>query len=504
MSNVTESKAPTRIPDAGVDRDALLDRMRAMRADDADWRRGRTWSLVYHAGDAHQAFLKAAHNLFFSENGLNPIAFKSLKTMEADVVRMTAAMLHGDAKTVGTMTSGGTESILLAVKAYRDRARRHRPWILRPEIVAPKTVHVAFDKAAHYFGLRIRHAPVGDDFRVDVRAMKRLIGRNTVMIAASAPQYPHGVIDPIEEIGALALEAGLPFHIDACIGGFVLPWVERLGYPLPMWDFRVSGVTSISADLHKYGYSAKGASTITYRSMNDLKHQFFVSTDWPGGIYASPSMPGTRPGGAIAAAWAAMQALGESGYIELTRQAMEGRDALRTGIEAIDGLRVLGAPHATLVAWASCDAAVDTYAVADQLEVRGWTVDRQQHPACIHCTVAAHHVGVIDEYLADLRASVEFVRAHPGLESQGNAAMYGMMAKVPFRRFVKLSVSKVMEGMYGPEGTAPDLSKLGQGADDGRLLAAIAKYGEPAMALLGRVDDARRWVRSALFGSGGG
>ena len=189
----------------------------------------------------------------------------------------------------GTMTSGGTESILLAVKAARERAKSGRGRFTgKPELLVPKSIHVAFDKAAHYFGLQIRHVPLEDDFRVNVRALKRMVNRNTVLIAASAPQYPHGVIDPIESIAAIARENEVPFHVDACIGGFVLPWIEKLGEPVPRWDFRVDGVTSISADLHKYGYGAKGASVICYRDMSYMKHQFFVATDWPGGIYASP------------------------------------------------------------------------------------------------------------------------------------------------------------------------------------------------------------------------
>ncbi|MFO0661185.1 MAG: aminotransferase class V-fold PLP-dependent enzyme [Polyangiaceae bacterium] len=275
------------IPSSGHDHEELLQTMQGFRHGDADWKDGKTWSLVYYAGEKHHEFLKKAHHLFFTENALNPMAFKSLKRMETEVVQMTANMLHGPETSVGTMTTGGTESILMAVKAARDRARALKPWIRRPEIVAPASAHVAFDKAAHYFGLKIRYAEMGDDFRVKVPSMRRLINRNTVLLVASAPQYPHGVVDPIEAIGELAQELNLPFHVDACIGGFVLPWVEKLGYPVPVFDFRVPGVTSMSADLHKYGFAAKGASVVVYRDMSYPRHQFFVSTDWSGGIYAS-------------------------------------------------------------------------------------------------------------------------------------------------------------------------------------------------------------------------
>jgi sphinganine-1-phosphate aldolase len=476
----------TQIPTQGRDPQELLEAMADMRKDDADWRSGRTWSLVYNAGQEHIEFLKSAYGLFFAENALNPMAFKSLKTMEAEVVRMSAGMLNGGEEVVGTMTSGGTESILLACKTARDRAG-----IRRPEIVAPRTIHVAFEKAAHYFGMKIRYAPIGPDLRVDVKAMRRLIGRNTVLVAASAPQYPHGVIDPIAELGALAHKRGVPFHVDACIGGFMLPWLEKLGHPLPLWDFRVPGVTSISADLHKYGYAAKGASVVLYRDMSHLRHQFFVATDWPGGIYASPSIPGTRPGGCIAAAWAALQVMGEEGYMSRARQALEATQALRRGLEAIPELAVLGDPHMTIVSFKSTDPRIDIYAVADRLEGLEWTVDRQQNPAAIHCTVNANHLPLVETYLEDVRSAIAYVRAHPEAAHEGNAPMYGMMARLPFRGVVRDSVRTVMEGMYGPQAASPDLAQLGAGEDDGLLLRAARRYGGRVLGLLNRLDSVR-------------
>lgn len=486
----------TRLPARGLPHDALLATMKAMRSEDADWHGGRCFSLVYHASDEHTAFLKEAHNTFFEENGLNPMAFKSLQRMETEVVRMAASLLSGDDGVVGTMTSGGTESLLLVVKTARDVARKHKPWIVFPEMVLPATAHVAFDKAAHYFGVKIRRAPVGPDLRADVKAMKRLLNRNTILIVGSAPQYPHGVVDPIAEIGAMARAQDVPCHVDACVGGFILPFLERLGHEVPTWDFRVPGVTSISADLHKYGYTAKGASVILYRSMDLLKHQFFVATEFPGGIYASPTLPGTRPGGSIAAAWAGLLGLGEEGYLELARVTAETAGRLREGIARIDGIDVIGAPHSPIVTWASSDKAVDVYAVADQLEDKGWHVDRQQHPASVHLTVTAHHAGIVDDYLRDLAASVAFVRAHPEVKSRGNAAMYGMMAKIPLRGMVKSAVLAVMEGMYGPTGELPDLTKPQAG-----LVGRLAdRFGPRAMRLLDDVDALRAGLRAQLRG----
>lgn len=482
------------IPEKGRDHDDVLSTMEAFRRGDADWKDGRTWSLVYYAGERHHELLKQAHHLFFTENALNPMAFKSLKRMEAEVVQMTASMLHGGPESCGTMTTGGTESILMAVKAARDRARALKPWIRKPEIVAPRTIHVAFDKAAHYFGLRLRHAEIGPDFRVDVASMRRLVNRNTVLIAASAPQYPQGVIDPIEEIGDLAAERGVPFHVDACIGGFVVPWVEKLGYPVPRFDFRVPAVTSMSADLHKYGFAAKGASVVVYRDMSYLTHQFFVATDWPGGIYASPSMTGTRAGGPIAAAWASLVAMGQEGFLDHTRRAMEAARKLQDGVNAIPELAVLGAPAATLVTWGAREGRIDVYAVADQMEARGWSVDRQQHPASVHCTVTSNHLPIIDDYVRDLRESVAFVKAHPEVAQSGNAAMYGMMAKVPFRGMIKKSVKKVMEGLYGPNALAPDPSELAA-QDDGPVARLLQQHGPKLNALLDTFEAAKARVK---------
>jgi glutamate/tyrosine decarboxylase-like PLP-dependent enzyme len=481
-----------RIPSKGMAKEAVLKAMKAYGAGDADWRGGKTWSLVYDAGDEHIAFLKEAHNLYFSENALNPMAFKSLRRMEHEVVRMSAALFNGDERTVGIMTSGGTESILCAVHAYRERARKTRPWIRRPEIVAPKTLHVAFDKAAHYFGIRMRYAGVDDEGRGDVKEMGRLIGRNTILVAASAPQYPHGVVDPIAAIGAICAKKKVPFHVDACFGGFILPWIERLGGTFGPFDFRVPGVTSLSADLHKYGFAAKGASVLLYRSMDVMKHQFFVATDWPGGIYASPTLAGTRPGGPIAAAWAALVSLGEDGYMQRARDAWAHTKVLAEGIEAIDGLALVAKPDCTVVAWRSAEGGPDLYAVADAMQARGWNIDRQQDPPSVHCTVNWKQGPAVERYLEDLRASVAEVRANPSASSEGQAPMYGMMAKLPVRGLVKNGVVKVLEGLYG---ASPIDDPTAAPAGDGLVDKLVAKYGDQAMQLFDKADTVRKRLR---------
>ncbi len=444
------------IPGKGRSKTEILKEMKAFGTADPDYKKGRTWSLVYWLGEEHTRFLKDAYDMYFSANGLNPMAFKSLKRFEHEVIRMTATLLGGDGAVVGTMTSGGTESCLLAVKTYRDMARAKRPWLKKPEMILPESAHVAWEKGAEYFDVKAVHVPLDNDFRVDVDAVRRKINRRTVMILGSAPQYPHGVVDPIEALGELAAARNIPLHVDACVGGYLLPFVEKLGYPVPPYDFRVPGVTSISADTHKYGYSAKGASTLLYRSMEILKHQIFVHENWPGGVFASPALLGTRPGGSIAAAWAAMQAMGENGYLDHARTIMKTTRALMEGINAIDGLAVLGDPPAALFAYRSTEKAVNIYAVGDQMEQKGWHVDRLQRPECLHAMVTPLHAEVVESYLADLRAGVDHVRRHPELAEQGGAAMYGMIAHVPLRGMVRKQVLKMMMDMYGPECKMPD------------------------------------------------
>lgn len=433
------------IPEHGRGADEILKELASRGDGDTDWRGGRVFSLVYHAGEQHEELIHRAHALYASANLLNPLAFKSLKQLEKEIVQSAGALFHCKGA-VGTVTSGGTESILCAVAAYRDRARKQKPWVRWPELVVPRTIHPAFDKAAHYFGVKLVKVDVDADQRADVRKMAKAIGWRTIGMVASAPQYPHGVIDPIAELGELAMEKKVPFHVDACVGGFVLPWLEKLGRPIPKWDFRVPGVTSISADLHKYAYAGKGASLLLWRSLDDMKHQIFVATDFPGGIYASPTLIGTRPGGPIAAAWAALQGLGADGYMELTKRAVDAADALRAGIRAIHGLVMLGRPDATIVSYAA--VGLDVYALADRLEARGWSVDRQHRPSSIHLTVTANHAPIVEQYLADLRACVDEVRANPSLAKSGSAPMYGMAAKLPVRRLVAGQVRKVIAEMY--------------------------------------------------------
>ncbi len=444
------------IPTEGLGREQVLKLMEQFKSDDANYKDSRTWSLVYYLGEEHTRFLTEATGMFLSENGLNPMAFKSLKRFEYEVVRMVAGLLNGDSKVVGTMTSGGTESCLLPVVTYRDMAASSfRLFRRKPEMIAPETIHVAWEKAAHYFGVRMVKIPLRKDMRMDANLVEKAISKNTIMIVASAPSYPHGVIDPIAELGAIAQKHRVPFHVDSCLGGFLLPFAEKLGHTIPPFDFRVPGVTSISADIHKYGYSAKGASVILYRNMKYMKHQFFISQNWPGGVFASAGLLGTRPGGTIAAAWATIKAMGINGYLELTRESMDTTRALIEGIRSIPGLEIISNPDMTVFSYTSAEKKLNIFAVADQLEDRGWHVDRLQNPDGIHAMVTPLHHRIVDQYLEDLRQAVEHVRKNPSLALKGNAAMYGMAAKVPIRGFVKKEMLKMMEKMYGPDMIIP-------------------------------------------------
>lgn len=477
------------LPQQGLSPTAIVAQMEAARAHDVQWRQGQVFSLVFDAGDAVNELAKAAYTTFFSENGLNPTAFPSLRRFETEVVAMVGGLLGGGGHTAGNMTTGGTESILLAVLTAREWARANRPKISRPEMVLPSTAHPAFDKAAHYFGVKAVRVPVGDGFRADVDAMRQAITLDTVLVVGSAPSYPHGVVDPIAELAGLAQQRRILCHVDACVGGMMLPFVRRIGYPVTPFDFSVPGVTSLSVDLHKYGYAAKGASVILYRDRELRRHQLYATTDWPGGIYASPTMTGTRPGGAIAAAWAVLNNLGVEGYERIARTVMQTTVRLRDGINAINGLRVLGAPEMSVLSIASDKDNI--YEIGDEMGLAGWHLDRQQFPPSLHLTVNYAHRDVADRFLLDLAQSVLATR-QPSLRRSSNelavratrtatkilpgrlvsgvtgrasalfggeaglpqrsAAMYGMMGALPNRGDLRELVLDLLESFTTPAG----------------------------------------------------
>ncbi len=443
-----ELEAFRELPEQGMERSEVLLLMSDLAArEESGWKDGLASGAVYHGGEVHTSFLSEVIASHSQVNPLHADLWPSATKFEAEVVAMTASMLgaaQSNDEIVGTVTSGGTESILLAVKTYRDRAATSG--VKSPEIVAPVTAHVAFDKAAHYFGLKMVKIPVDDSFRADVAAAAEAVNRNTVVMVGSAPGFPHGTIDPIEELSALAVERGIGFHTDACLGGFVLPWAEKLGYPVPQFDFRLPGVTSMSADTHKYGYAAKGTSVVMYRGRELRRHQYFTASDWPGGLYFSPTLAGSRPGALSAACWASMVTMGEQGYLDATGRILQTAAAIRAGVEAIPELRVLGDP---LFVIAFGSDVVDIYQVMQHMSERGWSLNGLHNPPALHLAVTLRHTeeGVGERFVRDLQDSVSAAKTHPG-EAGGVAPVYGMAATVPARAVVDELLERYVDLLF--------------------------------------------------------
>ncbi|XP_048727010.2 sphingosine-1-phosphate lyase-like [Ostrea edulis] len=445
------------IPKIGIPTDQLRTELSDLKGKETNPEEGKIFAYVYTQEDdhfdiqteafktfqeklgysvEHDSIVKEFHHAFLHENALNPMVFPSLRKMETEIVSMTAGILNGSDECVGFLTSGGTESNLMAVKTYLNRAKKMYPTIKNPEIIAPITIHPTIDKAADYFGLTVIHTPVDKDFRADVRAIEKAITPNTILLCASAPQFCHGIIDPIEEISHLALKKGLPLHVDACFGGYMLPWVEKLGYEVPPFDFRVPGVTSMSADVHKYGYGVKGSSVIIYRNNDYRRYQVYTYAQWPGGLYGSPSMAGTRPGGNIAASWVAIRALGEDGYMKRAKELMEATEQLKQGVRDIQGLKILGTPHMTCFAVGAADPEIDIQAVADDMDSKGWKMERNQNPSSLHLSILPSHIPVVSDLLTDLKASTERVKGDVTLSKNGTAGVYGMISTIPDKSII--------------------------------------------------------------------
>jgi glutamate/tyrosine decarboxylase-like PLP-dependent enzyme len=407
------------MPPNGWSADDVFEGLEAMRTRDVRWREGRAFSLAYHAGPEALAVAEEAYRRFSGENALSTDAFPSLKQIQAEVVAMAGVWLGATPSSAGFMTSGGTESILMAVKAARDRLLAERQ-IRQPNMVMPTSAHAAFAKAGAYFGVEVRRVAVGSDWRADVAAMQSRVDKNTVLIVGSAPQYPQGVVDDIVGIAKIASDSQINCHVDACMGGVTLAYLQRLGENIAPWNLQVPGVSSISVDLHKFGYTSKGASVIMYASKHLRSFQGFVTDDWLGGIYGSSGVLGTKSGGSMASAWAVMHFLGDDGYLRLTRQAREATLQLATIIRKTPELVLRAEPDSTLLCFGAQDpSALDAFAVADELSKRGWYVDRQTPPDSLHCTVNAIHHDKIDWFARDLNESVAIALAQKTSSSVG-------------------------------------------------------------------------------------
>ncbi len=427
-------KSYSRFPEKGREHADIFSELSAMAEEEnAKWKNGRVSGTFYHAGEAHRDFLNRVFSLFSHVNVIQADLCPSMSKLESEIVAMTADMLHADAvkevnakdEVCGTVTSGGTESILMAMKVYRERGRIERG-ITDPEVILPKTAHPAFHKAAGYFGIKPVVVPVGPpDFRVDPAAVEAHINPHTVAIVGSAGSYPYGLVDPMEELSRLAVKHNIGLHADGCLGGFILPWIERLGYPIPVFDFRLPGLTSISADTHKYGFGLKGTSVILYRNKSLRRYQFFNMPDYPGGIYVSPSFSGSRSGGLTAATWAAMVYLGQEGYLKAAASIMEVAKEIRKGVEQIPELIVIGEPT-FLVSFRSEGG--DVFHINDFMKTRGWRFNVLQLPPALHFCVTLPQTRVphlAEQFAADLKEGVAYAKTRSGTPAE-TSALYGM------------------------------------------------------------------------------
>ncbi|KAM8851644.1 sphingosine-1-phosphate lyase 1 isoform 1-T1 [Synchiropus picturatus] len=441
----------TKLPSKGLTQNQVLDKIREYQTlNEVRWEKGCVSGAVYWGDETLTKLLVKVYGDFAWSNPLHPDIFPGVRKMEAEVVRMACTLFRGGPNSCGTVTSGGTESILMACKAYRDMA--YERGVKYPEILAPVSVHAAFDKAAHYFGMKLVHIPLDKKtMKVDVKAMKRAISRNTAMLVCSAPQFPHGIMDPIEEVGKLAVRYNLPLHVDACLGGFLIVFMAKCGYKLAPFDFSVKGVTSISADTHKYGYAPKGSSVILYSDKKYRHHQYFVAPDWQGGIYASPSIAGSRPGGIIAACWATMMHMGENGYIDATRKIISAARKIKTEVRKIKGVFVFGDPEVSVVAIGS--DVFDIFRLSNGLTAKGWNLNTLQYPSSIHicCTVLHTQPGVVEQFVKDVREEVGLIMKNPKEKTTGMGAIYGMAQSIPDRSMVTEISRGFLDCLYSTE-----------------------------------------------------
>jgi len=413
-----------------------------------EWKSGCMSGAVYNFNvDANKLFTDV-YGLSALTNPLHPDVFPGIRKMEAEVIEMCVDMFHGGPDACGAMSSGGTESILLAVKAYRDYARQVKG-IKHPEIICPTSAHAAFVKASQIFRMRLVLVPVDPKtYKVDMKAMEKAINRKTCMLVGSAPGFPHGVMDPIVDIAALGKKYKIPVHVDACLGGFVIAFMEEAGYPLPPFDFRVDGVTSISVDSHKYGFAPKGSSIILYSEALYRQYQFFVATEWSGGIYASPTFAGSRSGALVATCWAAMMYYGRNGYVETTKKMVETQRYIEKELRGMEGIQICGKPEACVVAVESEE--FDIYRLSDAMAKKGWSLNALQFPSSIHLCVTYLHTaeGVAERFVDDVREIVAEIRLNPKAVTAGSAAIYGMSQSIPDRSMVGEIASMFLETIY--------------------------------------------------------
>ncbi|XP_050343345.1 sphingosine-1-phosphate lyase [Nymphalis io] len=412
-----------------------------------DWKSGNVSGAVYHVNEDISEVACAAYSLTAYTNPLHADVFPGINKMEAEIVRMTINLFHGDDDCCGTVTTGGTESIMMACKAFRDLA--YSKGISNPQMILPVTAHTAFDKAAQYLGISVVTVPVSSEtYTVDVDAVRRAIGRRTCMIVGSAPNFPYGTMDDIAALSALAARARVALHVDACLGGFVGAFMPRAGHALPPFDFRLPGVASISADTHKYGYAPKGTSVVVYRRASVRHHQYTVTTDWPGGVYGSPTVNGSRAGGLIAACWATMMFVGVERYVQMTKEIVSVARYIEAELRKIEGIFIFGKPATTVIAFGS--KTFDVFKLADKLHKKGWSLNALQFPSGIHIAVTHAHTqaGVAERFVEDVRAATSACLKEGGEPVEGKMAIYGVAQGIPDRSLVSDITKYFIDSMY--------------------------------------------------------
>ncbi len=447
------------LPDKGRPRDEILAELRDLASsEDAYWQTGRCSGTMYCGDMEHYGFMAEAFGMFSHVNILQRDMCPSATRFEGEIIAMSLDLMHGgeapaEASPCGSVTSGGTESILSALLAYREWAHREKG-IDRPQMILPETGHVAFEKGAHLFGLEVIKAPVDPETtQVDVDFVRQSIGPKTALIVGSACNYGYGTIDPIDELSALATEHGIGLHVDACLGGWILPWGEELGYDIPVFDFRLPGVSSISADTHKYGYGPKGSSVLLFRDKELRQGLYFVQQEWSGGKYLSPGISGSRSGGILAATWASLVSLGREGYLGYAKKIFEAAYAMQDAVKALPDLRLMGKPS---FCFSFRSDAFDIYHVNDFLRDKGWRLNGQQHPNALHMCVTRPQTqdGVVDAFATDLAAAVDYAHA-PAREKPATGAVYGGLPRGDTA--IREMVAGIMMNMLDAQQDVPPL-----------------------------------------------
>lgn len=429
--------------------------------DHTRWEDGFVSGAVYHGGDSLIKIQTEAFGKFTVANPIHPDVFPGVRKMEAEIVSMVLALFNAPSGAAGVTTSGGTESILMACLSARQKAYAERG-VTEPEMILPETGHTAFRKAGSYFGIKVHLvACPAPNYQVDIRSVTRLVNSNTVLLVGSAPNFPHGIIDDISALSKLAIKRKIPLHVDCCLGSFLVPFLEKAGFETELFDFRLKGVTSISCDTHKYGFAPKGNSTVLYRDTTLRSYQYFISPDWSGGVYASPSIAGSRPGALIAGCWASLMSVGEAGYIEACSSIVGATKKIIEAIQENPGLHndleVLGHPLVSVVAFNS--KTLDIYDIADAMSAKGWHLNSLQNPPAIHVAVTLPIVKVWEKLVSDLEAVIEGekekerVRIVEGKGAKGksvgdSAALYGVAGSLPNKSVVVELASGFLDTLY--------------------------------------------------------